>query len=115
MRPVRSTWRGILSTLVLALFIAGSAPLVTTVAVYVMAPPRANPDPAILVIIAGLTLGPSMMLGIAIRRAHLVSVNWDLGKVGMRILMLGSLLITALLAFCGLYAVARFVELVWVR
>jgi len=56
-----------------------------------------------------------MMLGIAIRRSHLVSVNWDLGKVGMRILMLGSLLITALLAFCGLYAVARFVELVWMR
>lgn len=56
-----------------------------------------------------------MMLGIAIRRARLVSVHWDLGKVGVGILMLGSLLIAAILAFCGLYAVARFVELVWVR
>jgi hypothetical protein len=115
MRPVRNHWRVILSRLVLALLIAGSAPLVVTVAAYLMAPPRAHPDPAIFVIIAGLTLGPSMMLGIAIRRARLVSVHWDLGKVGVGILMLGSLLIAAILAFCGLYAVARFVELVWVR
>jgi hypothetical protein len=115
MRPVRSTWRVILSSLGLALLIASGAPLVIAAMAYVMGPPRANPDPAIFVIIAGLTLGPSVMLGIAVRRASNVSAQWDLGKVGSRILIFVSILITGILAYCGLYAVARFVELVWAK
>ena len=82
-------------------------------AAYTMGPPRAHPDPAIFIVIAGLTLGPSLVLGIAVRRARLVSAHWDFGKVGSRILIFVSLLTAALLAFCGLYAVVRFVELVW--
>ena len=60
----------------------------------------------IFVLIAGLTLRPSIMLGIAVRRARSVAANWDFGRVGIRVLMFGSLLVAAFLGFCGLYAVA---------
>jgi hypothetical protein len=53
------------------------------------------------------------VLGISVRRARLVSAHWDFGKVGRNILVCASLLTAALLAFCGLYAVVRFVEIVW--
>ncbi len=54
-----------------------------------------------------------MMLAIAVRRARIVAIHWDLGKVGIRIVMFVSILVAAFLASCGLYAVGRFVELVW--
>lgn len=80
MRPVRSTWRAILSSLAWSLLIVSCAPLLTVVAAYMMAPQRSDPDPAILVIIAGVTLGPSLVLGISVRRARVVSVHWDFGN-----------------------------------
>ena len=113
MNPARRPWRAILLSLASGLLIAGSTPFVAAVAVYVMAPPPAEPDPTFLVILAGLTLGPSIMLGIAARRASLVSLHWDLGKAGGQILMLVSILLAAILGICGLYAVVRFVKLVW--
>ena len=84
-------------------------------AAYTMGPPRDDPDPAIFVVVAVLTLGPSMMLANAVRRVRHVSLHWDLGRMGANILRFASLLTAAFLAYGGLYAVVRFVKLVWVR
>ena len=75
-----------------------------------MGPPRADPDPAIFVVIAVITLGPSLLLANAVRRVRHVSLYWDLGTVGTNILRFASLLTAAVLAYGGLYAVVRFVE-----
>lgn len=64
MKPVPGAWRAIVSSLAPALLIALSAPLLTGVTAYLMGPSRADPDPAILVILAGLTLVPSAMLAV---------------------------------------------------
>ncbi len=84
MKTARGSWRAILLSLALALLIVGSVPYVAAVAVYVMSPPPEEPDPTFLAIVAGLTLGPGIMLAVATRRARLVSRHWDLGEVGAR-------------------------------
>ena len=83
------------------------------VTVYVMSPPPAEPDPTFLGILAAITLGPSIMLGNAARRASRVSIQWDLSKVGGHILMFVSFLLAAILGICGMYAVVRLVKMFW--
>jgi len=112
MKPVRSGPRAILLSLAVALLIAFSASFVVAVAVYLMGPPRAEPDPFVLVIVAASTLGPGILLGIATKRASKVSLGWDLGKVGENILVLVSALVAALLGIAGLYPVVRLVKMV---
>jgi hypothetical protein len=111
MNAVRRPRRAILWSLAWGLLIACSAPFVAAVTVYVTGPPPAEPDPAILVILVGLTLGSSIMLGIAVRRARLVSTHWDLGPVGGRVLMFASLLLAAILGIAGVYTLFRIVTL----
>jgi hypothetical protein len=94
------------------LVVAGSAPFVAAVAVYVMSPPPAAPDPTFVGILAAITLGPSIVLGIAARRASRASLHWDLSKAGGRVLMFASYLLSAILGICGLYAVVRLIKLV---
>ena len=112
MKPVRSAPRAILLSLVSAVLIAGSASFVAAVAAYVMLPPPAEPDPLILVIVAALTLGPSITLLVATRRARAVSASWDLGKGGRNVLVILSVLIAGILGIAGLYPVVRLVKMV---
>jgi hypothetical protein len=110
MNPVRSGPRAILLSLALALLIIGSAQWVAVVAVYVMEPPPAEPDSLILVVLAALTLGPCIALGLATRRARVVARTWDLGKVGGNVLMFVSILMVAILGIAGLYPVVRLMK-----
>jgi hypothetical protein len=93
------------------LVIACSAPFVAAVTVYVMSPPPAEPDPTFVGIFAAITLGPSIMLGIAARRASRVSLQLDLGKTGGRVLMFVSYILAAILWICGMYAIVGLVKL----
>ena len=111
MQPVRSGPRAILLSLALALLIIGSAQWVAVVAVYLMEPPPAEPDPLILVVVAALTLGPSVALGLAARRARVVATSWDLGKAGGNVLLFVSIVMVAILGIAGLYPVVRLVKM----
>lgn len=113
MQPIRSGPRAIILGLVLAVLIAASAPLVASVAAYLMGPPRAEPDPFILVLLAALTLGPSIVLGVATRRAHVVAPSWDLGRTGARVLIVVSAVIVIFLGIAGLYPVVRLLRMVF--
>ena len=107
----RGSWRTILLSLVSGLAIACSTPFVVAVTVYAMSPPPAEPDPTFVAIFAAITLGPSIMLGNAARRASRVALQFDLGKVGGRVLMVASFLLAAVLGICGMYAVVQLVKM----
>ena len=111
MKPVRSAPRAILLSLISALLIVGSAGFVAAVAAYVMLPPPSEPDPFILVIVAALTLGPSIMLLLATTRARAVSLSWDLGNTGRKVLVTVSILMAGILAVAGMYPVLRLVKM----
>jgi hypothetical protein len=55
------------------------------------------------------------MLVIYARRASLVSLHWDLGKVGGRVLMFLTYVLAGTLGICGLYTVVRLVKLLGAR
>lgn len=105
----RSPWRRILLSLVQGLLIAASAPLVYSVAAYLMLPPRANPDPSMFVLLAAIALGPGIVLGRAARRARSVP-PLDLGRVGTRVFVFAAVLISTSLYAVGLYLLFRFVR-----
>jgi hypothetical protein len=77
---------------------------------YVMGPPRSDPDPSIFVVLAAMMLGPSAMLGLAIKRARRVSLHSELGGVGRGILIALLSLTAATLGLGGLYAIARLMK-----
>jgi hypothetical protein len=111
LKTARGSWRKILLGLVSGLLIACSTPFVVALAVYVASPQPEEPDPTFVGILAAITIGPSIMLGLAARGASRVSLQWDLGQTGGRVLMFASYLLAAILGICGLYAVVRLVKL----
>jgi hypothetical protein len=112
MKPDLRRPLGILRSLLWALLIAVSAPLLVALVVYATAPPRADPDPAFLVLVATLTLGPSILLGRAVRRARMTGLaTWDLGPTTGRLLMVVSILVALVLGLAGLYPVVRLLKL----
>jgi hypothetical protein len=101
----------ILLRLAAGLLMVAAATQMVAAWAYVMGPTRADPDPFIFVVLAVIMLGPSLILGIAIRRARLASLPWDFGSVGRRILIVVSSLVAAVLGLGGVYAIARLVTL----
>lgn len=77
---------------------------------YVMGPARLDPDPFIFVVLAAVLLSPAVALGVVVRRARLVSLQWDLDRTGRNILIVVASLVATILGSGGLYAVARYMQ-----
>ena len=55
-------------------------------------------------------LGPSIALGLAIRRARVVAAQVELDRIGRNVLIALASLLALTLGLGGLYAIARYVQ-----
>lgn len=108
----RSDWRSVVTVLAAVLLVAAAWTHLIAAWAYVMGPGRVDQDPTIFVVVAAVLLSPAIALGVVVRRARLVSLQWDLDRTGRNILVVVASLLAAILGSGGLYAVGRYIQLI---